>query len=509
MTATSSRIRCLVCNSLVERNFSVSFPHSIKTLAINGKRGCICSNCVESLYSSYNFTLKNMLGLSKSSTFKEISPISPLFTETPPTNSQNTSNNSNANTPPLNPPFIYPTNEMIMYSIKQLFPIPVSIIPTVRATPKPQNKDKHNQNGKPTSDGDVFIKQKYACLEYSMDSYHSIVTSKVFGQNKAAEMLIYTIYQNQLANLLEECEIAQEEITKSHILLIGNTGVGKSFLVKNVAKTLKLPYALCNATSTTSAGYIGGKVEEYLEKLYENSGYNLELAENGVLFIDEIDKKRLNEDKTGRDVNGRAVQEELLKVLEPNLIPIKKYDIDFDTSNLTVVMAGAFVGLDEVVDRRLNKKVIGFKSPDETTTKKGVLPEDIIEYGLIPEFIGRIPAIVSMNKLTKSVATDIIYSELSKKNILFKVKNFDLIIDEFYIDFLAEEIVNSPIGARDVHSKIYNILQPALYRILQCSEGGICKIDSSGHIEVIANDSKGSMCIYEFETPYMNKDTNN
>lgn len=507
MTISSTRIRCLVCNSLVERNFSISSPFSIKTLTINGKRGCICSNCIESLYSSYNYTLKNMLELSKRSTFQEISPSS-LFTDIHPTINPSISTNPNFNVPPLNPPYIYPTNEMIMYSIKQLFPIPVSIIPSVKITSKAQNKGKHNSSNN-TSDSEVLIKQKYACLEYSMDSYHSIVTSKVFGQDKAAEMLIYTIYQNQLANLLEECEIAQEEITKSNILLIGNTGVGKSFLVKNVTKTLKLPYALCNATSTTSAGYIGGNVEEYLEKLYENAGYNLELAQNGVLFIDEIDKKRLNEDTTGRDVNGRSVQEELLKVLEPNLIPIKKYDIDFDTSNLTVVLAGAFVGLDEVIDKRLNKKVIGFKSPDETTTKSGVLPEDLIEYGLIPEFIGRVPAIIQMNELTKAIATDIIYSELNKKNIMFKVKNFDLIIDEFYIDFLAEEIVNSPIGARDVHSKIFNILQPALYRILQCSEGGICKIDSSGHIEVIANDSKNSLRFYEFDTPYMNKESNN
>lgn len=507
MTIASPRIRCLLCDSLVERNFSVSAPFSIKTLAINGKRGCICSDCVESLYSSYNFTLKNMLNLSKRATFQEISPISPLFTDTQPTTNPEASNNHNSSVPPLNPPFIYPTNEMIMYSIKQLFPIPVSIVPTVKVSSKPHSKDTHNKNSQ-TAQNEVSIKQKYACLEYSMDSYHSLVTSKVFGQSKAAEMLIYTIYQNQLANMLEECEITQEEITKSHILLIGNTGVGKSFLVKNVAKTLKLPYALCNATSTTSAGYIGGKVEEYLEKLYENSGYNLELAQNGVLFIDEIDKKRINEDKTGRDVNGRAVQEELLKVLEPNIISVKKYDIDFDTSNLTVVMAGAFVGLDEVIDRRLNKKVIGFKSLDESTTEKRVLQEDIIEYGLIPEFIGRIPAIIPMNKLTKSVATDIIYSELSKKNIMFKVKNFDLIIDEFYIDFLAEEIVNSPIGARDVHSKIFNILEPPLFRILQCSEGGVCKIDSTGHIEVIANDSNNSLRLYEYDAPYMNKDTN-
>lgn len=491
MSKTSSRIRCLICNNLVQREVSSIFPYAVRTLTINNKRGCFCSFCIENYYSYYTSDLRDYEGLTKKSTLRDIAP------------SFSSPTSSNGNIPNTNPPYVFPTSDMLAYTFKQMFPIPVSIVPSNKVSTK------HSSHSKTPEDEVNLIKKKYACLDYSLDSYFSIVTSKVFGQNEAAKMLLYTIYYNQFANLLEETGISQDDIKKNHIVLIGNTGVGKSFLCTTVAETLKIPYALCNSTSITSAGYVGGKVEDFLVKLYLNAGQNIEIAENGILFIDEIDKKRVSPDKSGRDVNGRAVQEEMLKLLEPSVIHLKEYNIDFNTKNLTIIMAGAFVGLDEVIKKRLNKKVIGFRHDDTPTEKAEVLPSDLIEYGLIPEFIGRVPAIISMNPLIKSVITDIIYSALNKVNIIFKVKNFDLIINEFYIDYIADEILKSSIGARDVHSKIFNILQPALYRIFQCEGGGICQIDATGKIEIITESSKKSMQLYEYDSKFKNEEESN
>lgn len=467
MANSKRRVRCLFCGNLVERDFSQVLPYAVKTLRMDNKQGCICSLCINDHYTKYNEDVKRELGLSKRATLNEIMPL-PIDI-------------------PFNPPMQSPT-DILANALKKIQPIPVVVSHAQTVTTKSRPKSK-----------EVTLKEKFACLDNSLDSYFKVVTSKVFGQDEAAQMVLYTIYYNQMANLLEF--LSGEDLDRrNHILLIGNTGTGKTFLATTVAKTMNIPYAISNATAITSAGYIGAKVENLLESLYRNAGCNLDLAENGIVILDEVDKKRVNPDGSGRDVTGRAVQEELLKILEPSDVYLKEFDITFNTRNLTVILMGAFVGLDEVIKKRTQKKVIGFRSDDEETPDVEVTADDLINYGFIPEFVGRIPAVISLNNLTKDVIIDVIYSLLSKLNLFFATKNVDLIIDDRFIDTLADDILKSATGARDVYKRFFYIFQPALYRIFQSTGGGVCEYDEHGNATLVVGDKNSRMQTYEFES---------
>lgn len=469
MAKSKRRVRCLFCGNLVERDFSPIFRYAVKTLRMDNKNGCICSLCINDYYTKYNDDVKKETALSKRATLHEIMPLSVDNTFTPP--------------PPLQSP-----TEILASALRKIQPIPVVVSHAQTVTTKSKSKSK-----------EVTLKEKFACLDNSLDSYFKIVTSKVFGQDEAAQMVLYTIYYNQMANLLEF--LSGEDLDRrNHILLIGNTGTGKTFLATTIAKAMNIPYAISNATAITSAGYIGAKVENLLESLYRNAGCNLDLAENGIVILDEVDKKRVNPDGSGRDVTGRAVQEELLKILEPSDVYLKEFDITFNTRNLTVILMGAFVGLDEVIKKRTHKKVIGFRADDEESPNVEVTADDLINYGFIPEFVGRIPAVFSLNNLTKDVIIDIIYSLISKLNLFFTTKNVDLIIDDRFIDALAEDIMESATGARDVYKRFFYIFQPALYRIFQSNGGGVCEYDEHGNATLVVGDKNTRMQTYEFES---------
>lgn len=462
MATSTKRVRCLVCNQLVDSRVSASKPYAVEFITVDKKRGCICSYCIDDLYSKYTDEFEKVSGLSRKSNFENIIPFpSPILS---------------VNHDPLSSLFS-------SFSASHPLPVQVSYAP------------KKNNEQKPTSS----VKEKFTSLDYSLDSYFSIVKNKVFGQDDAAKMLLYTIYYNQMANLIEH--LSGDDLGKrNHILLIGNTGVGKTFLATTVAETMHIPYALSNATSITSAGYIGDKVENLLERLYRNAGCNLELAENGIIILDEIDKKKVSPDGSSRDVTGRSVQQELLKILEPSTVYLKEYDISFNTKNITLILLGAFVGLDEIIDKRLNKKVIGFRSSENAFHDRTVTVDDIINYGFIPEFVGRIPAIITLNDLTKSNIIDIIYALLLKINNFFKIKEIDLIVDDYFIDRLAEDIVSSCTAARDVYKRCFHIFYPALYRVFQSNAGGVCTIDSDGNIELLVNDKTKVPRVYNFES---------
>ena len=491
MVNNMRRVRCILCNDLVSRvppgtvSKDYGSKYSVKTLQVGDRRGCICSFCVEDLYASYNMIVKAKYGFSKRSSIKTIAPMPAV-----PTSSVSVKKESPSKA--LSTSLFNPNNQDFMDSLvdslKKSFPIPVVIS-------HPHENAKKVENSASTE-------QMFECLNYSLDSYLSIVKSKVFGQDEAAQMLLYTIYFNQFANFLEEYGLAPNIIRRSHILIVGNTGVGKTFLTTTVANIMKIPYAFCNAPSITSAGYIGGKVEEFLEELYRNAGCNLKLAENGILFIDEIDKKRVESNKSGRDVTGRAVQEELLKVMEASSIHLKSYNIDINPKNITVVMMGAFVGLDEIISKRMNKKVIGFKAANEDAQDAEITPDDLIEYGLIPEFIGRVSTIIKMNPISKTTIIDIIYSMLENFNIIFKVKNIELSVSDFFIDSLADTLATSSTGARDVYSKLYNILFPSIYQVFQNKGEGVCQIDASGNTEIIICDQNKKTKYFHFDSKY-------
>lgn len=464
--ANARRSRCFFCNQLVLAKYSSSKPYAIKHFRINSKHGCICSSCIEDFYAKYNNDIKTHEIFSKRSTLTEIIP---------------------ANVPvSFNPPLQGPT-EILANAMRQIEPIHVVVSQAQKVTVKA-----NSNQGNP-------IKNKFACLDNSLDSYFSLVSSKVFGQDEACKSVLYTIYYNQMANLIEFLDGANLD-RRNHILLIGNTGTGKTFMATTIAKVMNIPYAIFNATAITSAGYIGAKVENILETLYRNAGNNLELAENGIIILDEIDKKRTNPDNSGRDVTGRSVQEELLKLLEPSDVYLKELGITFNTRNITVILMGAFVGLDEIINKRVNKKIIGFKPKEDTEKTLEVTQDDLIEYGFIPEFVGRIPAVITLNNLSKDVIIDIIYALISKLNIFFISKNVDLIIDELFIDSLADIIVESSTGARDVYKQFFHIFKPALYRVFQSTGGGVCEIDKNGNTLLIVGDNANAMQTYQFES---------
>ena len=244
MANNSQRVRCLVCGNLVQRSFSDSSPYAVSFFKVDKRRGCICSSCVDDLYARHNFNFKLKKGLSKRSTFQEILPVQ-NFDLT----SQNPSEFSDQHQ--ASQLFMLQLQKQLINSLKQIFPIPI----TVSHAP---TKNDIKQTAKPVS-----IEDKFACLDIMLDDYFKMVTSKVFGQDEAAKKLIYTIYYNQFANLLDECDIDSEGIKRNNIIFIGNTGCGKTFLAKTVAEVFKLPFAFCNTTSVTSAGYIGGRTWYY------------------------------------------------------------------------------------------------------------------------------------------------------------------------------------------------------------------------------------------------------
>lgn len=483
MSTTAKRVRCFKCNALVQREISDVLPYAVNIFKIDNKRGCICSHCIETLYGDFNSDLRLKFNRRKRSTLSEMMPT---------TSSDDSHSTSFPNYSVMQSPA-----EIILSALRQMQPISVIVSHAPKVSSHGSTSTKSN---KPTSK-DVS-NDKYTCLNYSLDSYFSLVTKKVFGQDEAVKMLLYVIYYNQFANFMEEHGLTDDFIKKNHILLIGDTGTGKTFLSTTVAQTLNIPYAECNATAVTSAGYIGEKIEDFLERLFINAGYDLDKAENGIIFVDEFDKKRVNHDPSGRDVTGRAVQEELLKILEPSVIHLPKFHVDFNTKNLTVVLMGAHVGLDEIIDKRLKKKVIGFKDNSDEPEDRTVIQDDLINYGYIPEIVGRIPAIISLNKLSKSTVIDIIYSLLNKLIVFFKIKAVDLIIDDLFIDSIAEEILKSSTGARDVYSKFFGVFYPILYRVFQSKVGGICQIDALGNTMLIVNNSSGTTQTYNFESNF-------
>lgn len=461
--AKKRRIRCFVCKNLVSQD-GLDFldenevAYAVIPLRIANKIGCVCSKCFETYSSNIADNIEVAAGK-----FGDV----PNDTENTTTEEIQTQNEDTVNTSKASTETSIHENE----DYKKL----------------------------------MEIRDRYPCLEYSLDSLFEVVTRYVFGQKEAVKNVLYALYFNQMANYLED--LGQLPFKHKHILLIGGTGVGKTLLATTAAKAFGVVHSVSNATPITSAGYIGDKVENVLERLLDVANGNLEIAQNGIIILDEIDKKRSTSHGNNHDVTGKAVQQELLKLLEPSRVMIKNHTISFYTGNLTVIMMGAFVGLDEVIEARTKTHHLGFGIPDESKKPKSkdVLPDDLIEYGFIPEIVGRIPIICELNKLTHDVIVDIIYTNLERYNLLFSVKNFELYFDPVLIDKIADEIMESQTGARDVENKIDSILRPALYRVFQSHPDGICEIDSNGAVKILLRNLQNPKKLETFETEPIKK----
>ncbi len=429
--------------------------YAVIPLRVANKVGCVCSKCVETYYENIADNIEDLAGKFNSS-------------DSSPTCDESTT------------------------EVKE-----EQSVPKEKSPPKEKSDYEKLQE----------LSARYSCLDYSLDSLFSIVSRYVFGQDEAIKTVLYALYFNQFANYLED--LGQVHFKHKHILLIGGTGVGKTLLATTVAKAFRVTYSVSNATPITSAGYIGDKVENILERLLNAANGNLETAQNGVIIIDEFDKKRSKASQNGNDVTGEAVQQELLKLLEPSIVTIKNNTVPFYTGNLTIIMMGAFVGLDEIVEKRTKTHNLGFCLPEQaqSSVTTDITQDDLIKYGFIPEIVGRIPIVCKLNDLTHDVIVDIIYNNLERYNLLFTVKNFELYFDPVLIDKIADEVLESKTGARDVENRIDAILRPALYRVFQSRPDGICEIDSSGAIKILFKNTKNPARIETFETNPIQKYT--
>ena len=314
----------------------------------------------------------------------------------------------------------------------------------------------------------------------------SFLDLHVIGQEQAKKTLAVAVYnhykrinQNQLSDDIE--------IQKSNLLLVGPTGTGKTLLAQTLARILDVPFTMADATTLTEAGYVGEDVESILSKLLQAADFDVDKTENGIVFIDEIDKIARKSDNPSitRDVSGEGVQQALLKLLEGTSVnvppkggrkhPDQKF-IEINTSNILFIAGGAFDGIDKIIKTRLNLQSIGFKSADEKVVDdneenilKFVNPHDIRSYGLIPEIIGRLPVMCHLNPLTKDALKDIMTlpknALVKQYKKLFEMDDIDFSITPGAIDYIVEKAFEFKIGARGLRTLCEAILNDAMFNL--------------------------------------------
>lgn len=346
------------------------------------------------------------------------------------------------------------------------------------------------------------LQQRYFRLNFPLDSLFERLQRSIIGQEDAVKGILFAIYNNQYLNLLEDLSVLSIPVKRIQVLAVGPSGVGKTKTISKIAELFNVPYVKFNATQLTASGYVGSDVNMILSNLVEAAGGDVEAAQRGIIFIDEVDKKVSSDanNTSGKDISGTAIQEELLKILEPSIVYLGSNQIPFDTHSLTVVAGGCFDGLNEIREKRLKgPKTMGFapsKTSDEDkdedeeedyylTSQKATcyLPEDFIKLGFLGEFIGRFSKIEEFHKLDYEQNLDIIFAEdsiLQQYLQIFRSRDVTLYIDPIHYTRIAKEISNSPTGARHLEMKIINLLQPLLYQVLQHFTPGICEIDAEG-----------------------------
>ncbi|WP_312765330.1 ATP-dependent Clp protease ATP-binding subunit ClpX [Epilithonimonas sp.] len=308
----------------------------------------------------------------------------------------------------------------------------------------------------------------------------------VIGQDQAKKQLSIAVYNHYKRLLHAQNENREVEIEKSNIIMIGETGTGKTLLAKTIAKQLNVPFCIVDATILTEAGYVGEDVESILSRLLMVADYDVEKAEKGIVFIDEIDKIARKSDNPSitRDVSGEGVQQGLLKLLEGSIVnvppqggrkhPDQKY-IQVNTQNILFIAGGAFDGMKEIIERRLNKQAIGFsaeklnKVEEEDYILSQINAIDLKSFGLIPELLGRFPIITYLEKLTKETLVRIMKepknSIVNQFTELFKMDNVTLEFSEQAIDEIVEDTMNKGLGARGLRGTTEKILEDYMFNI--------------------------------------------